>query len=89
MGVVMEGNLDLHSLFNPKNIAIVGASSNPGSISGQFLRYLKRYEFKGEIYPVNPRHQEIAGLPCFPSVSAITRHRKARIGPTRAQAGRG
>ncbi|HEY1373867.1 MAG TPA: acetate--CoA ligase family protein [Candidatus Binatia bacterium] len=63
--------MDLHSLFNPKNIAIIGASSNPASISGQFLRYLKRYEFKGEIYPVNPRHQEIAGLPCFPSVSAI------------------
>jgi acetyltransferase len=67
----MEQSLDLNSLFNPKNIAIVGASSNPGSISGQFLRYLKRYEFKGSIYPVNPRHQEISGLPCFPSVSAI------------------
>jgi acetyltransferase len=67
----MEQSLDLNSLFNPKNIAIVGASSNPGSISGQFLRYLKRYEFKGPIYPVNPRHQEISGLPCFPSVSAI------------------
>jgi acetate---CoA ligase (ADP-forming) len=67
----MEPSLDLNSLFNPKNIAIVGASSNPGSISGQFLRYLKRYEFKGPIYPVNPRHAEISGLPCFPSVSAI------------------
>src|SRR5688500_705634 len=67
----MEQGLDLNSLFNPKNIAIVGASSNPGSISGQFLRYLKRYDFKGPIYPVNPRHQEIAGLLCFPSVSAI------------------
>ena len=67
----MEQSLDLNSLFKPKNIAIVGASSNPGSISGQFLRYLKRYEFKGPIYPVNPRHQEISGLPCFPSVSAI------------------
>jgi acetyltransferase len=67
----MDQSLDLNSLFNPKSIAIVGASSNPGSISGQFLRYLTRYEFKGSIYPVNPHHQEISGLPCFPSVSAI------------------
>ena len=67
----MEQSLDLNSLFNPKSIAIVGASSNPGSISGQFLRYLRRYQFKGSIYPVNPRHQEISGLPCYPSVSAI------------------
>src|SRR5918996_1324650 len=67
----MEQSLDLNSLFNPKNIAIVGASSNPGSISGQFLRYLKRYQFKGTIYPVNPRHKEISGQPCFPSVSEI------------------
>jgi acetate---CoA ligase (ADP-forming) len=67
----MEQSMDLNSLFNPKNIAIVGASANPGSISGQFLRYLKRYEFKGPIYPVNPRHEEISGLTCFPSVSEI------------------
>ena len=67
----MQQSSDLNSLFNPKNIAIVGASSNPGSISGQFLRYLTRYQFKGSIYPVNPRHKEISGLACYPSVSDI------------------
>ncbi|MBI4527377.1 MAG: acetate--CoA ligase family protein [Deltaproteobacteria bacterium] len=64
-------NSDLNSLFNPRSIAIIGASSNPGSISGQFLRYLTRYEYKGSIYPVNPRHKEVSGLACYGSVSDI------------------
>lgn len=63
--------LDLSPLFNPGSIAIVGASARPGSISGQFLAYLIRFGYKGQIYPVNPRHQEVAGRPCYGSVADI------------------
>ena len=58
----------LGTFFNPRSVAIIGASSNPTGISGQFLRYLRGYGYRGQVHPVNPRHQEIAGLPAYPSV---------------------
>lgn len=62
----MEKNLlDLSRLFNPRSIAIVGASSRQSSISGQFLAFLTRFGYTGQIYPINPSHQEIDGRPCY------------------------
>ena len=57
--------LDLSRLFNPRSIAIVGASSRQSSISGQFLAFLTRFGYTGQIYPINPSHQEIDGRPCY------------------------
>lgn len=65
-------NSDFRTLFNPRSIAIIGASARPESISGQFLTYLTRYGYKGSIYPINPRHKEIAGLSCYGSVSEVS-----------------
>ncbi|MBI2986597.1 MAG: acetate--CoA ligase family protein [Deltaproteobacteria bacterium] len=67
----MEQTPDLAQFFNPRSIAIVGVSTRPGSISGQFLAYLTRFGYKGQIYPVNPRHQEVAGRPCYGRLADI------------------
>lgn len=61
----------LHHLFNPKSIAIVGASSNPLKPGGQPLASLLSSGYTGAIYPVNPRYEEISGLKCYPSLKAI------------------
>ena len=62
----MENNLlDLARLFSPRSIAIVGASARQASISGQYLAFLTKFGYQGEIYPVNPSHQEIAGRRCY------------------------
>ena len=53
--------------FNPKGIAIVGASTNPVK-GGYFILNNIMNGFKGGIYPVNPAYSEIDGLPCYPSV---------------------
>lgn len=58
-------------LLNPKSIAIFGASSNLDKISGRPLRYLKDFSYEGEIYPINPKYQEIAGIKCYPSLESI------------------
>jgi acyl-CoA synthetase (NDP forming) len=58
-------------LFNPCSVAIVGASSNVEKASGYPLRNLLAAEFPGRLYPVNPRAQEIQGLRCYPSVTAL------------------
>jgi acyl-CoA synthetase (NDP forming) len=61
----------LNSLFHPKSVAVVGASSNPLSGGHHFTRYLVDDNFKGKIYPVNPNLNEIFGLKVYPSLKAI------------------
>ena len=62
----------LDFLFNPKSIAIVGVSSNPSSsINGMFLYPLLDFNYKGKIYPVNPKCGEIMGLKIYPDIMDI------------------
>ena len=61
----------LERLFKPRAIAIVGASQREDAIGFRVIRNLRRLGFAGAIYPVNPRYQEVAGLPCLPSVDAL------------------
>ncbi len=57
------------SLFRPKTVAVVGASSNVDSPGHDYVRALIEAGFKGPIYPINPRAPEILGLPAYPSLS--------------------
>ncbi|WP_085993072.1 acetate--CoA ligase family protein [Oceanobacillus senegalensis] len=57
--------------LNPKSIAIVGVSKNFSSISGKPLSNLTLHEYKGDIYPVNPKYDEIKGLTCYASLLDI------------------
>ena len=61
----------LHSLLEPKSIAIVGASLNPQKPGGRAINYLLEYGFPGKIIPINPNRNEIAGLPCIKDISDI------------------
>jgi acyl-CoA synthetase (NDP forming) len=61
--------LDL--LLNPRSIAIVGASQREDSIGFRVIQNLRRMKFSGAIYPVNPRYEEVAGLRCYPKLSAV------------------
>ena len=57
--------------FTPESVALVGASSTPGKIGNSILDSLVNYDFKGKVYPINPKADEIFGQKCYPSVSAI------------------
>ncbi len=61
----------LKALLNPRSIAIIGASRQPGKIGYEILRNLKEYGYKGKIFPVNPKANEILGFKCYPSVLDI------------------
>lgn len=61
----------LDTFFHPSSIAVVGASKQRGG--SQIVRNL-RHGFKGAIYPVNPNHEEIQGLHCFPSLEDVPQH---------------
>jgi len=66
-----DKKFDLDAMFKPRSIALIGVSSNPTKLAGRPLRFLKEYGYPGKIYPINPNNDEIAGLKCYPSVSAV------------------
>jgi len=61
----------LRMFFEPRSVAIVGASRKQGKIGNFILRNNLFLGYSGPIYPVNPGVSEIEGLKCYPSVAAI------------------
>jgi acetate---CoA ligase (ADP-forming) len=61
----------LESALNPGSIAIVGASENPHKVGGRPLLYLKRYGYKGAIYPVNPARSEVQGVRAYAGMADL------------------
>lgn len=61
----------LDPLLRPKSIAIVGASDREYSLGQETLQNLTRGEFPGQIYPVNPRYEELGGLTCYPDLGRL------------------
>ncbi|HSH30161.1 MAG TPA: acetate--CoA ligase family protein, partial [Thiohalobacter sp.] len=59
----------LESLFNPRGVAVFGASERPGALGTTVLANLIEAGFKGAVIPVNPRHDSVQGLPCRSDLS--------------------
>jgi acyl-CoA synthetase (NDP forming) len=62
---------DLERFFNPRSIAIIGASPNFVTIQGQPLKHLRSHGYTGRLFPVNPRYPEVAGTRCYPSIEDV------------------
>jgi acetate---CoA ligase (ADP-forming) len=61
----------LHTFFSPDSIALIGASRDPEKIPGRLLSMLRKNEFPGKLYPINPNYGDIEGLTCYPSIAAV------------------
>jgi acetyltransferase len=61
----------LESFFNPKRIALIGASINPNSVSGKVLGNLVGGGFRGVVYPVNPQFEAVLGIQCYPDLKSL------------------
>jgi acetate---CoA ligase (ADP-forming) len=61
----------LDKLFNPRSVAVIGASQKALSIGNVITKNLIRYSYKGSIYPINPKADEVCGLKCYPSVADV------------------
>lgn len=68
---VAEMKRKFHALFEPSGVAIVGASESPLKWGFRILFNTILGGYKGALYGVNPKHTEIAGIPCYPSISAL------------------
>ncbi|PKO20691.1 MAG: acyl-CoA synthetase [Chloroflexi bacterium HGW-Chloroflexi-1] len=58
----------LDMFTNPGGVAVIGASASPGKLGYQVLENIVQYGYEGKVYPVNPKAEEILGLPVYKSV---------------------
>ncbi len=63
--------LNLDKIFNPKSVAIIGASDEKGSVGYALIKNFIDLNFEGKLYPVNFRKTEILGLKAYSNVEHI------------------
>jgi len=61
----------MEKFFTPESVALVGASATPGKIGNSVLDSMAKHDYKGKVYPINPKADEILGIKCYPSLEAI------------------
>ena len=61
----------MEKFFTPQSVALVGASATPGKIGNSVLDSMAKHDYKGKVYPINPKADEILGIKCYPSLEAI------------------
>lgn len=59
---------DLHSIFRPKSVAVIGASSRKGSIGRETLHNIMKAEFNGKVFPVNPKAKVIHSMKSYSTI---------------------
>jgi acyl-CoA synthetase (NDP forming) len=65
--------VNLRPLLAPGSIAVVGASESPDSWAPEIFRSLRHLGYRGELYPVNPKYDEVWGRPCLSSALELPR----------------
>lgn len=61
----------LNHFFQPSSIAVIGATDRANSVGMKVFKNLLQENFTGKLYAVNPKHTQVQGQSCFPSVDAI------------------
>ena len=67
----MTNNHNIKYLFEPRSIAIVGASANKGKIGYAVVSNILTSKYPGRIYPINPHGGEILGLPIYKTINDV------------------
>lgn len=61
----------LHSFFTPNNVAVIGATENPGSVGRTTLWNLISTPFGGAVFPVNPKRSSVLGIKAYPGILQV------------------
>ena len=62
---------NLKYVFEPKSIAVIGASRDPKAWGHVILKNIISYGYEGKVYPVNPKADSLLGLKCYPDIRAV------------------
>jgi len=63
--------MSLKYFFNPRAVAVIGASSNPAKLGRQILDNVIKNGFTGQIYPINLKESKVAGLAAYADLSLL------------------
>jgi acetyltransferase len=63
--------LNLERMMQPRSVALIGASERPASVGRVIMQNLLDGGFSGPVYPVNPRHASVLGVPAFAGAAAL------------------
>lgn len=67
----VAGRTPLDRLFDPRSVAVIGASTDPGKRGYQAMRALRQGGYRYPVYPVNPRGGELFGLPVLTGIDQL------------------
>ncbi len=70
---------DIKLLFEPRSIAVVGASKDPKKIGHTVVKNILAGGYKGKVYPINPAGGDVLGLQAYPDISAIEGDSRRRL----------
>lgn len=62
---------NLHKIFNPYRVAVIGASDTPTSVGYTVLKNLVGSGFRGVVYPVNPKRESVQGIHAYKDVASL------------------
>ena len=62
---------DISFFFNPRSVAIIGASPMHGKLSHAIMDNLRETGYSGAVYPVNPHYKSVNGITCYQSITHI------------------
>lgn len=62
---------NLHKVFNPSRVAVIGASDSPTSVGYTVLKNLIGSGFRGVVYPVNPKRESVQGIQAYKDVASL------------------
>lgn len=63
--------MDLEKMFQPRSIAVVGASPEEGKVGNVIIKNILSLGYEGKVYPVNPKHDQILGVKCYHQLAEI------------------
>ncbi len=61
----------LDAIFAPKNVAVIGATENAGSVGRTILWNLISNPFGGTVFPINPKRAGVLGIKAYPNIAAV------------------
>lgn len=62
---------DIDVFFNARSVAIYGASQSPNSVGQAIVQNFIKPQYTGKVYAVNPKYDQVLGVPCFPNLQEI------------------
>jgi acetyl coenzyme A synthetase (ADP forming)-like protein len=61
----------LHEMFNPRSVAVIGASRTPGKIGNTLVKNIVTQGYGGKVYPINPEASEVWGRKAYPRIQDV------------------